>query len=117
MLRLTKTAASENHEEIFLAHYSRLRAWALTLTNRDNERAEDLVHDAFVQFTFSRPDISTISNLNGYLFTLLRNLYLSKHEKALSRLPPPNAFPIGGIYDSGGSLGAFAGGLKPEGHL
>jgi len=85
MLRLTKTEASENHEEIFLAHYSRLRAWALTLTNRDNERAEDLVHDAFVQFTFSRPDISTISNLNGYLYTMLRNLYLSDMRR-LERL-------------------------------
>jgi DNA-directed RNA polymerase specialized sigma24 family protein len=81
MLRLTKTAASEDHEGIFLRHYSRLRDWALALTNRDHQRAEDLVHDAFVQFTLSRPHIDSINNLNGYLYTLLRNLHLSEMRR------------------------------------
>ena len=78
MLRLTKTASGETAEEVFLAHYSRLRGWALTLTNSDHERAEDLVHDAYIQFTFTRPDLNAIANLNGYLYTMLRNLHLSQ---------------------------------------
>jgi RNA polymerase sigma factor (sigma-70 family) len=81
MLRLAKTAASEGHEGIFLRHYSRLRDWALALTNRDHQRAEDLVHDAFVQFTLSRPNIDSINNLNGYLYTMLRNLHLSEMRR------------------------------------
>src|SRR5687768_3512077 len=78
MLRLTKTASGETAEEVFLAHYSRLRGWALALTNSDHERAEDLVHDAYIQFTFTRPDLNAIANLNGYLYTMLRNLHLSQ---------------------------------------
>ena len=66
MLRLTKIARSEDHEQIFLAHYAQLCGWALALTNRDRERAEDLVHDAYIQFTFTRPEIGAIGNLNGY---------------------------------------------------
>jgi len=85
MLRLTKTAAGETIEEIFLAHYSRLRGWALALTNNDHERADDLVHDAYIQFTFTRPDLNRIGNLNGYLYTMLRNLHLSQVRR-LERL-------------------------------
>ena len=85
MLRLTKIARSEDHEQIFLAHYARLCGWALALTNRDHERAEDLVHDAYIQFTFTRPEISAIGNLNGYFYTLLRNLHLSQVRR-LQRL-------------------------------
>jgi DNA-directed RNA polymerase specialized sigma24 family protein len=85
MLRLTKNAQSDDHEGIFLAHYSRLRAWALALTNRDHERSEDLVHDAYIQFTFTQPDLKAIGNLNGYLHTMLRNLHLSQVRR-LERL-------------------------------
>ncbi|HKY41522.1 MAG TPA: sigma-70 family RNA polymerase sigma factor [Pyrinomonadaceae bacterium] len=85
MLRLTKIARSEDYERIFLAHYSRLSSWALALTNRDHERAEDLVHDAYIQFTLTRPDINAIGNLNGYFYTMLRNLHLSQVRR-LQRL-------------------------------
>ncbi len=58
--------------------YARLRGWALQLTEHDRERAEDLLHDAFIQFTFTRPDLHGIGNLDGYLYTMLRNLHLSQ---------------------------------------
>lgn len=41
------------HADLFLERYERLRARALQLTERDYERAEDLLHDAFIQFTLS----------------------------------------------------------------
>ncbi|HKY45303.1 MAG TPA: RNA polymerase sigma factor, partial [Pyrinomonadaceae bacterium] len=85
MLRLTKIARSEDHERVFLAHYARLCGWALALTNRDHERAEDLVHDAYIQFTLTRPEISAIGNLDGYFYTMLRNLHLSQVRR-LQRL-------------------------------
>jgi RNA polymerase sigma factor (sigma-70 family) len=66
------------HEEVFLERYVRLYAWALRLTENDRERAEDLVHDVYIQFTFARPDLASIQNLNGYLYTMLRNLHLSQ---------------------------------------
>lgn len=75
----------EAHEEVFLARYGKLRSWALQLTEHDRERAEDLVHDAYIQFTFAQPDLDAISNLNGYLYSLLRNLHLSQLRRSSRR--------------------------------
>ncbi len=79
MRELLKIARDrESHEEVFLARYGRLRLWALQFSENNRERAEDLVHDAFIQFTFLRPDLDTIRNLDGYLYAMLRNLNLSQ---------------------------------------
>ncbi|MFL6332920.1 MAG: RNA polymerase sigma factor [Pyrinomonadaceae bacterium] len=74
-----------SHEEVFLARYGPLRAWALGLTGGDAARAEDLVHDAFVQFTFARPDLARVQNLDGYLYQMLRNLNISQLRRANRR--------------------------------
>ena len=74
-----------SHEEVFLARYGPLRAWALRLTGGDAGRAEDLVHDAFVQFTFARPDLARVQNLDGYLYQMLRNLNISQMRRANRR--------------------------------
>jgi len=84
MLRLTKIAPdAESHEEVFLGRYARLRAWAIQLTQSDREQAEDLLHDAYIQFNLSRPDLNSISNVDGYLYRLLRNLHLSQVRRSL----------------------------------
>src|SRR5215471_10360642 len=70
------------HADAFIDRYERLRSWALQLTERDHERAEDLLHDAFIQFTLSRPDLNAIADLDGYLFVCLRNLHLSQMRRA-----------------------------------
>src|SRR3569832_1118239 len=74
-----------SHEEVFLARYGHLRAWALRLTGGDAGRAEDLVHDAFVQFTLARPDLARVQNLDGYLYQMLRNLNISQMRRANRR--------------------------------
>jgi DNA-directed RNA polymerase specialized sigma24 family protein len=74
------------HEETFLARYERLLGWALHLTGGAREQAEDLVHDAFIQYTFTRPDLARIQNLDGYLYIMLRNLRLSQIRRR-ERLP------------------------------
>ncbi|MDQ3820364.1 MAG: sigma-70 family RNA polymerase sigma factor, partial [Acidobacteriota bacterium] len=66
------------HEELFIERYDRLLSWALQLTNYDRCMAEDLVHDAFIQFTFTHPDLNVINNLDNYLYGMLRNLHLSQ---------------------------------------
>jgi RNA polymerase sigma factor (sigma-70 family) len=73
------------HEEEFLARYGRLRASALRLTAGDRGAAEDLVHDAFVQFTLARPELGRVENLDGYLYQMLRNLHLSQLRRARRR--------------------------------
>jgi DNA-directed RNA polymerase specialized sigma24 family protein len=67
-----------SHEDVFLQRYEWLLNWALHLTRNDPGLAEDLVHDAFIQFTLSRPDLAAIHNLEGYLYGMLRNMHLSK---------------------------------------
>ncbi|HEY8186043.1 MAG TPA: sigma-70 family RNA polymerase sigma factor [Pyrinomonadaceae bacterium] len=86
MLQPSKIAPGfEKHEELFLERYRRLRAWALQLTENDRDQAEDLVHDTYIQFTLARPDLNTIGNLNGYLYTMMRNLRVSQLRRSLRR--------------------------------
>jgi RNA polymerase sigma factor (sigma-70 family) len=68
-------------EDLFLTHYEQMLVWALHLTGHDHSCAEDLVHDVFVQLRLGAPDFDAIENLEGYLFTVLRNL----HRSQLSR--------------------------------
>lgn len=69
---------TSTHEELFVERYDRLLTWSLQLTNYDRVMAEDLVHDAFIQFTFTHPDLKAINNLDNYLYGMLRNLHLSQ---------------------------------------
>ncbi|HEY2970875.1 MAG TPA: sigma-70 family RNA polymerase sigma factor [Pyrinomonadaceae bacterium] len=70
--------ASPTHEEVFLQRYERLRLSALYLVQNDQQLAEDLLHDVFLQFTVSQPNLKTIENLDGYLYRMLRNMHLSQ---------------------------------------
>ena len=72
-------------EDLFIERYEQLLAWALHLTHNDRERAEDLLHDAFIQFTFTHPDIQAIQNLDGYLYGVLRNIHVSQVRRAGQR--------------------------------
>jgi DNA-directed RNA polymerase specialized sigma24 family protein len=67
-----------SHEDVFLGHYQWLLRWALHLAAGEQADAEDLLHEAFVRFTVTRPDLATVRNVEGYLHTLLRNLHLSQ---------------------------------------
>ena len=60
---------------VFVEHYELLDRWALHFTEHDKDLAGDL-HDTFVHFTLTKPDLKTIGNLEGFLFVLMRNLHL-----------------------------------------
>jgi DNA-directed RNA polymerase specialized sigma24 family protein len=53
MLKLWKSPVSA--EDVFLEHYHQLVGWALQIAKGDRELAEDLVHDAYIQFTSPVP--------------------------------------------------------------
>ncbi len=89
MLQLLKTNENlKTHEAHFVAdcfaadcfveRYERLLGWALHLTDHDRAQAEDLLHDAFIQFTLAAPDLDEIRNLDNYLFGVLRVLRVSQ---------------------------------------
>src|ERR1051325_2847765 len=73
---------SSTHEELFIQRYEMLRGWALRLTGNNRGQAEDLLHDLFIHFTLHRPNLDEIHNLDGFLHTTLRNLFLSQSRRA-----------------------------------
>ncbi len=78
MLQLLKiNPALKSHAEHFAERYDRLLGWALHLTDHDRAQAEDLLHDAFIQFTLAAPELDGIRNLDNYLFGVLRILRVS----------------------------------------
>jgi len=81
MLNLSKKAAS--HEEVFLSRYQQLVTWSLKMASHDRDKAEDLVHDAYIQWTLVRPDLESIHNLDGYLYGMLRNMHAAELRRSL----------------------------------
>src|SRR5438876_4434567 len=78
--------APPTHVELFVEHYDLLRQWALRFTKHDLDLAEDLLHDAFIHFTLTRPDLASIENIEAFLYVVMRNLHLSQLRRA-SRTP------------------------------
>jgi RNA polymerase sigma factor (sigma-70 family) len=94
MLKLSQDVGSKissNHEEVFVRHYDSLLEGALRITQGDRIAAEDLVQEAFVQFTFTRPELSSIKYLEAYLYGMLRNLHLMDLRRATHRRSEPLA--------------------------
>lgn len=77
--------APDSLEDVFMARYERLRGWALHLSGGDRAAAEDLLQEAFVQFTATNPDLGSIQNLDAYLFGLVRILHLSQTRRTRRR--------------------------------
>jgi len=67
-----------SQEEAFIQHYNWLIRWALQFVNNDRARAEDLVQEVFAQFAFAHTDLSAVQNIPAYLYTTLRNTYVSE---------------------------------------
>lgn len=97
MLRLIRNphpgGGDDAHERAFLLRHDSLLGCARRLVGQDVARADDLLQDAFLQFTLARPDLAVIENLDGYLIRLLRNLHLSalrhgaRRERRLIAVP------------------------------
>jgi DNA-directed RNA polymerase specialized sigma24 family protein len=79
------------HGDEFLRRYGLLFSRCLRLT-RHKDRAQDLLHDAFVQFSINRPDLELIHDLDGYLCRLVRNLYIA--QMRLASRSPRNNLPL-----------------------
>jgi RNA polymerase sigma factor (sigma-70 family) len=88
MLDQSQFAPRADHKraQLFTERYQSLLAWALRLTRDRRETAEDLVHDAFVQFMSSRTTLEEIQNIDGYLRRMLRYIYLSRTSRSPQHL-------------------------------
>ncbi|MDR3742155.1 MAG: hypothetical protein P4L40_24310 [Terracidiphilus sp.] len=69
-------------EQVLENYYGQLMHWGMVLTRGDEAAAQDAVHDLCLYFTLARPDLSQVASLDGYLYTSLRNIYLSSLARA-----------------------------------
>src|ERR1051325_5034056 len=81
MLRLRRV--SHNYRELFVARYDQLLGWALQLTQGDRGLAEDLLHDVYVLLSIHEAEINPTQNVDGYLYTCLRNLWVSHVRRTM----------------------------------
>jgi DNA-directed RNA polymerase specialized sigma24 family protein len=49
----------------------------VVLTRGDTGKAEEIVQELCLYFTLTQPDLTSVANLDGYLYTSLRHIYLS----------------------------------------
>ena len=66
--------------DLILAVVPSLRAFAISLTN-DPIRADDLVQDTIVRAWANAQRFEAGTNINAWLFTILRNLFHSEYRK------------------------------------
>ncbi len=66
-----------SYERYFDENYDSLKRWALQITTRDHELAEDLIHDIYIRFTLRNESPGEVESVPGYLYAALRNAYIS----------------------------------------
>ena len=78
----SKQAQPVDIECLLKARYGQLMAWGQSLTRGDVGKAQDIVQELCLYFTLKRPDLSEVENVEGYLYTCLRHIYLSSLARA-----------------------------------
>ena len=68
--------------ELLANRYGQLLRWANVLTRGNTGKAEEIVQEFCVYAAVAKPDLGGIANLDGYLYTCLRNIYLSTLARA-----------------------------------
>ena len=97
--RRVATQADEQRERLFTDRYGALLSFAMHLTERRRDVAEDLVQDAFVQFVLGRTRLEEIENIDGYLKTMLRFMNISRMNRSAQLLHDESALSVAD-YDS-----------------
>jgi DNA-directed RNA polymerase specialized sigma24 family protein len=69
-------------EQLLASRYPQLLKWALVLARGDSGKAEEIVQEFCLYVTLTKPDLSNVTNLDGYLYTCLRHIYLSTLARA-----------------------------------
>ncbi len=64
-------------DELLASRYGQLLKWGAILTRGDQGKAQDVVQELCLYFTLTKPDLSGVANMDGYLHTCLRHIYLS----------------------------------------
>src|SRR3954468_6648790 len=81
--------ASPEVREAMLAALPNLRAFALSLCH-NTDRADDLVQDTILRAWKNIDRFEVGTNLNAWLFTILRNGFYSQHRKKRREVEDPD---------------------------
>ena len=69
---------ADSIERILSRYFARLTEWGQILTRGDQTAAEEIVQDLCLHLTVAQPDLSAVNDLDAYLYTCLRNMYVSR---------------------------------------
>jgi RNA polymerase sigma factor (sigma-70 family) len=83
-MNIAAAGAKVPREVEFLRRYEQLLKWAQKLTDADRGLAQDVVHDAFVQFMLSGAALESIENLDHYLHEVVRNAHRTQIRRRSS---------------------------------
>ncbi len=75
--RREASAVPTTVDQLLASRYSQLLQWGAVLTRGDAGKAEEIVQELCLYFTLTQPDLTMVANLDGYLYTSLRHIYLS----------------------------------------
>jgi DNA-directed RNA polymerase specialized sigma24 family protein len=69
-------------DQLLSGRYGQLLKWGAILTRGDTGKAQEIVQELCLYFVLTKPDLSGVANLDGYLHTCLRHIYLSALARA-----------------------------------
>jgi len=79
VLKTVRSPFSAGSIERLLSHYfARFAEWGQILSRGDATAAEEIVQDLCLHLTVAQPDLSAVNDLDAYLYTCLRNMYISR---------------------------------------
>jgi DNA-directed RNA polymerase specialized sigma24 family protein len=81
-LKWRPPAETVKADQLLATHYARLLQWAIGLARGDRGKAEEIVQEFCLYVIAVKPDLSGVGNLDGYLYTCLRHIYLSTLARA-----------------------------------
>jgi DNA-directed RNA polymerase specialized sigma24 family protein len=71
------SAVPTRADQLLAGRYGQLLQWANVLTRGDAGKTEEIVQELCLYFSLTQPDLTNVINLDGYLYTSLRHIYLS----------------------------------------
>jgi RNA polymerase sigma-70 factor, ECF subfamily len=91
------TSVRADAREDLVGHLPSLRAFAMSLT-RNRSTADDLVQDTIVKAWTNMDKFAAGSNLQAWLFTILRNTYYSSLRKRRREVADPDGIHAQGLF-------------------
>jgi len=81
-LKSHDATAKDPLDRLLEERYAQLMNWAAVLARGDDPKAQEMVQELCLYFAMTKPDLTTIHNVDGYLYTCLRHIYLSAIARA-----------------------------------